>query len=327
MYLLRCMLVLLLGLMYQTDAQKFRCDYRYCNYAKAWFKYHEIPATWYDARLMCQLEGAILAAPTSPEIRGTMAKSTGSMNIFTGFHASISKGKYYTVDGIPLESTYHEWVKFEPNNVNNLESCITMNNNGQISDQNCDTPHPYICYKKSVGEVNICGTEDPEYQIASRTNKCYKFHTVPRNFSRANFACSAEGGHLAIINSQEEAAVLRDIFAKYPAYKMVGNFWKDVAFVGFFDWGEHGDWRTIHGQTLTEAGYDKFSPGEPTNATTGEYCGSIYRTALFNDLWCQNHYAFICEKKPDYPPLCDYTKHLRIDLNRTDIEDINLKNH
>lgn len=59
------------------------------------------------------------------------------------------------------------------------------------------------------------------------------------------------------------------------------------------------------GQTLEEAGYTKFSGGEPNNSTEGEYCGSVYRTALYNDLWCENHYAFICEKKTDYPKVCD----------------------
>lgn len=87
----------------------------------------------------------------------------------------------------------------------------------------------------------------PEYRLDTRTNKCYKFHTQPRTFWRANFACSAEGGHLAIINSETEAKVLKELFAKYPAVKMTGIFWKDVAFIGFANWGEQGELRTIHG--------------------------------------------------------------------------------
>lgn len=86
-----------------------------------------------------------------------------------------------------------------------------------------------------------------EYQFDSRTNSCYKFHTVPRTFSRANFACTAEGGHLVIINSETEAIILKDLFSQYPHSSMIGKFWKDVAFVGISDWDEHGEWRTIHG--------------------------------------------------------------------------------
>ena len=84
----------------------------------------------------------------------------------------------------------------------------------------------------------------------SRTNKCYKFHLEPRNFSRASFACNAEGGHLAVINSDTEATVLKEIFAKIPKYTMYGmvESWKDAALIGYYDWGEHGVWRTVHGR-------------------------------------------------------------------------------
>lgn len=60
--------------------------------------------------------------------------------------------------------------------------------------------------------------------------------------------CMAEGGHLTVINSDTEATVIRELFAKNPGGAMVGNFWKDVAFVGFHDWTEHGEWRTVHGK-------------------------------------------------------------------------------
>lgn len=99
----------------------------------------------------------------------------------------------------------------------------------------------------------FCYTLTYHYEYLQNTTtingqkKCYKFHTVPRNFHRAHFTCSAEGGHLVIINSDEEATVIREIFAKYPPGRMIGSFWKDVAFVGFHNWGEGGDWRTIHG--------------------------------------------------------------------------------
>jgi hypothetical protein len=54
----------------------------------------------------------------------------------------------------------------------------------------------------------------------------------------------------------------------------------------------------IVGETLDETGYSKFSTGEPNNATTGEYCGGVYRSGLLDDIWCENAYAFICEKDP-----------------------------
>ncbi|KAH9644681.1 hypothetical protein HF086_011850, partial [Spodoptera exigua] len=242
----------------------FRCDYKHIPTAEGFFKHFVIPATWADARLRCSLEGT------------------------------------------PLSEISLAWAENEPNNVGNNENCITFNANGEMADRSCNEPRPYICFRSAEikTEVNECGTIDSEYKLDQRTNSCYKFHTVPRTFSGAHFACSAEGGHLAIINSNVEATVLRELFAKYPSGTMFGSFRKDFAFVGFHDWGETADWRTIHGQTLEEAGYKKFASGEPNNATRGEYCGGILRTALLCDLWCERPAPFICEKKRNHPHIC-----------------------
>ncbi|CAH0697215.1 unnamed protein product [Spodoptera exigua] len=438
----------------------FRCDYKHIPTAEGFFKHFVIPATWADARLRCSLEGATLASPLNPNIEAEMKHIiqiyfTSESEIFTGFHATISQGNFYSIEGTPLSEISLAWAENEPNNVGNNENCITFNANGEMADRSCNEPRPYICFRSAEikTEVNECGTIDSEYKLDQRTNSCYKFHTVPRTFSGAHFACSAEGGHLAIINSNVEATVLRELFAKYPSGTMFGSFRKDFAFVGFHDWGETADWRTIHeaafrcdykysseangwfkhylipatwadahlrcalqgaklasplndkmvtemkiimqkffnpdseiftgfhatfsrgnfystegvplsglslpwaekepdnvgnnencitlnvdgemadrscdeprpyicfrsadtktevnecgtidpGLTLTETGYNKFSPGEPSNSTPGEFCGSIYRSALLNDLWCERPAAFICEKKRDFPPVC-----------------------
>ncbi|XP_026732761.1 macrophage mannose receptor 1-like [Trichoplusia ni] len=310
-----CLRLIVLILFIRFIESSFRCDYTFSTVAMAWFKHFVIPATWFDARLRCNLEGATLASPTTPEIDAEMTHIlknffSAESEIFTGIHATFSQGDYYTIEGIPLAEISATWAEDEPNNLGNNESCITLNHHGDLADRSCEETRPYICYRKYEleKEANECGTVDSEYRLDTRTNKCYKFHTQPRTFWRANFVCSAEGGHLAIINSETEAKVLKELFAKYPAVKMTGIFWKDVAFIGFANWGEQGELRTIHGQTLWEAGYSKFSPGEPNNATTGEYCGAIYRTSLLIDLWCNNVYAFICEKDPKYPAVC--TAHL-----------------
>ncbi|KAJ8709540.1 hypothetical protein PYW08_009544 [Mythimna loreyi] len=287
----------------------FRCDYEYSSKAQAWFKSVVVPANWFDARLRCSQEGAVLASPKTPEIlaemRNIMNRSNPEYEIFTGIHATVSQGDYYTIEGTPLSNILVPWSKNEPDNKDNVESCITLNGNGELADRPCEVTRPYICYRPESSQVEVseCGTIDPDYHLDKRTNKCYKFHTEPRNFSRAFLACSAEGGHLAIINSDAEATVLKEIYAKYPDAKLLGNFRKDLAFIGFHDWGERWVYRTIHGETLKEAGYNKFSPGEPTNIPE-QTCGGIYRTGLLLDLWCDRPAAFFCEKSPGYPVVC-----------------------
>nr|QWY13103.1 IML6 [Mythimna separata] len=261
-------------------------------------------------RLRCALEGAVLASPTTLEIKSEMTQiiKDSKKEIFTGIHATLSQGDYYTIEGTPLSKIPISWTENEPDNEDNRESCITLNGDGQSADIRCGDTRPYICYRPENGQqVNECGTIDPEYHLDSRTNKCYKFHKVARNFSRAALACASEGGHLAIVNSDTEAQVLKDVFATIPGKDIMFGMpavFQDVALIGFYDWGERGDWRTIHGQTLSEAGFSKFNAGEPNGAHVGEFCGSIHRSGLLNDLLCDTPCVFICEKSPDYPAVC-----------------------
>ncbi|CAK1546913.1 unnamed protein product [Leptosia nina] len=300
-----CIVLILFCGVSSLDARRFRCDYKYFANAEGYLKLHRIPATWRDARLRCQLEGAIIASPLNANLRSAMVSMMDvtpklKCGVFLGIHAIFSKGDFFSAEGVPLSRIPHNWTEGEPDNFNNSESCLLMTQDGEFADVNCGDTYPYFCFKKSTPSLvmNGCGTTDPEYQLDTRTGSCYKFHTTPRVWTRAYMACAAEGGHLAIINSETEAQVAKEIFAKYPGGKMLGHFWKDVAFIGFHDWGEHSDWITLDGKTLTEAGYNKFSGGEPNNATTGEYCGAMYRNGMFDDLWCENGYAFLCEKDP-----------------------------
>ncbi|KAJ8715429.1 hypothetical protein PYW07_009911 [Mythimna separata] len=109
----------------------FRCDYKYSSKAQAWFKPSVVPANWFDARLRCSLEGAVLASPVTPEIlaemRNIMNRSYPEYEIFTGIHATVSQGDYYTIEGTPLSKIPVGFAENEPDNKNNIESCITIN--------------------------------------------------------------------------------------------------------------------------------------------------------------------------------------------------------
>nr|ACN41858.1 immulectin-2a [Manduca sexta] len=309
-----------------TNHVNFRCDYKYLDVVDGWMKLHEIPANWHEARLRCHLEGAVLASPLNSNLKFAMSSimilKTPKQSVFTGIHATFSRGDFFSVEGIPLKKIPHKWAPSEPGNWNDQENCLTMHFDGTLAEKLCSATFNYICYKKRTPDmvVNECGTVDSKYVHYDRTNSCYKFHDVPRTWSRAYMTCAAEGGYLTIINSEKEAGIIREIFAQHLPASMVGNFWKDMAFVGFHDWGEHGTWLTVQGQTLEEAGYAKFAPGEPNNATTGEYCGGVYRTGLLDDIWCENVYAFICEKDPN-SLLCDPTSDSFDDI--IDIRNVN----
>ncbi|CAG5031472.1 unnamed protein product [Parnassius apollo] len=279
-----------------SDQRFLRFDYTFYPELDGWLKLHRIPATWHDARLRCYLEGAVLASPLNIKLLNAMNNLTN--DVFTGVHSTISKGDFFSVEGVPVARMPIRWSPGEPDNCENSEECLLLQPHGTVADVKCSEVFPFICYKKRTKPTILsgCGTTDVEYTHDSRTGSCYKFHYVGRSWSHAFMACASEGGHLAIINSHVEAQILSELFAKYLSHQISGE--KNVAHVGFYDWGERGVWSTIHGQTLREAGYEMWGKGQPDNAT-GQYCGAIFRDALFDDIWCHRTAPFVCEKKPE----------------------------
>lgn len=276
-------------------------------------KFHVVPATWDEARLRCHAEGAVLASPLNNDLKAAIVsfvkqqRDTIPCTIFSGVHATFSQGDYSSVEGVPLLRLAVTWAPGEPNNYKNSERCLVMmiNGNGIMADARCGDVYPYVCFKKDT-QLNLtaCGTTDPEYTLDPRTGSCYKFHTSGLIWSQAYMTCVAEGGYLAIINNDLEAAVIKEMFAKHPENSL-GSIYKGSLAVGVHDWGNYGrSFMTIHGESL-DAVYNKWSSGEPDNVTLaragdyGQYCGSVFRNAQYDDVYCSVALAFLCEKNPN----------------------------
>lgn len=74
----------------------------------------------------------------------------------------------------------------------------------------------------------------------------YKFHTVTQDWENARRTCLSEGAHLAIVNSEEEAKILENFFARYPYVNETMN--NGFALVGFHDQFSEGNYITIFGK-------------------------------------------------------------------------------
>ncbi|XP_049867544.1 uncharacterized protein LOC126367827 [Pectinophora gossypiella] len=269
---------LLLFILPSFEAARFRCDYTYFPYGEGWYKLHTDANNWSEASLMCNLEGARLATPTTKGVTAAILSLINNDNrvmaVHTGLHTTENINKF-----AQEEETY----------------LFTRNGNLRRASQ-LDL-YPYICHKvadESV-DLNECGTTDDQYKLDNRTSQCYKFHRFRQTFYRAMHTCQAEGGHLVIINSENEAQVIRDLFAKNPTDTIPGPEFRDVAFVGVMFTEQ---WATIQGQSLSEAGYSVFSPGEPNNARGDEFCASVGRNGMLFDDPCTRPIPFICEKEP-----------------------------
>ncbi|XP_013143372.1 PREDICTED: uncharacterized protein LOC106107186 [Papilio polytes] len=282
------------------ESKEYRYDYRYISDIDGWIKIHLFPAKWQDARLRCQLEGAVLASPETPAlalILKSMAAERFPCGLYTGVHATFSPGDYFSVEGTPIARMPIEWAPNEPDNHEGKEECIILQGNGTAADVVCTDLYPYVCYRRSPVTLNECGSVDPEYHYDSRTGSCYKFHDVGKSWSRAFMACASEGAYLAIINSNVEANALSGLYGKYPDYQISGKV-KHAAHIGFLSWGDIGTWTTIHGQSIKAAGYSKFAKGQPDSPDVTP-CGGMFRNGELDDFSCQATGPFICEKTPD----------------------------
>ncbi|XP_021932675.1 hemolymph lipopolysaccharide-binding protein-like isoform X2 [Zootermopsis nevadensis] len=131
-------------------------------------------------------------------------------------------------------------------------------------------------------------TVPPGYKRLSNSNY-FKEYPEATKWIEARDICEREGAHLAIINSEAEG-------------KFVSSLWTNKlflwAFIGTHDLYEEGNFVTIHNQTLQEAGYNRWSPGEPNGGST-ENCGVIFQNGLLGNYFCSLPLPFFCEFEPE----------------------------
>ncbi|KOB70624.1 C-type lectin, partial [Operophtera brumata] len=152
-----------------------------------------------------------------------------------------------------------KWNEGKLNNYRKQEQCAVLFHNG-IGDTSCENYFPYICYRKaSVGdELTACGTVDKEYNLDARTGQCYKLHDQAETWQRAHMICQAEGAYLAIINSEAESEVLKELTLENP-------------------------WPPGQPNNATH----------PTKHFTSQTSGSVGTDGKLSDMWCEEPSAFI----------------------------------
>ncbi|XP_067004699.2 uncharacterized protein [Anabrus simplex] len=146
------------------------------------------------------------------------------------------------------------------------------------------------------------------YELFPAVGSYYKHHTVSRPWEEARYVCEQEGAHLAIINSEQEAKILSDIYKRSPT---IPNVKWDFAFIGFHDLYNEGNYLTIFGEPLASLGFGRIwhkGEGDLNNmgqndVNSGQDCGSMHRNGGLNDLDCEIRHSFFCEKELWlYPP-------------------------
>ncbi|XP_047990055.1 hemolymph lipopolysaccharide-binding protein-like [Leguminivora glycinivorella] len=180
-------------------------SYVYSYEEDALFRLHIIPAVWSDAALRCQLEGGVLASPTTrvmaQAMLSTMEAHKLTSSVFIGATGILSKGYFKSVDGTDLDKTSLEWAAQEPNNANNDEDCLAMTQGGNLEDVSCSSLLPYFCRKESIKTCRVAHAKalckSHGYKWEPQIGSCYKFHGVAKTWRDALATCHSEGasGH------------------------------------------------------------------------------------------------------------------------------------
>ncbi|KAK7788513.1 hypothetical protein R5R35_002179 [Gryllus longicercus] len=158
----------------------------------------------------------------------------------------------------------------------------------EVTQSDCSTPTANYVRLTTELIVPERRVPPPEYQLVPGVG-WYRLYLAPLTWGKARLACEADGAHLAVLNSKQEAAALKEIYAKTPGSTPT------EAFIGFSDLIE-GQYRTIFGDTLEDAGFKEWHTEQPNNYGGNQNCGAFTKDeGKLNDWECADTQPYFCE--------------------------------
>ncbi|XP_068083696.1 hemolymph lipopolysaccharide-binding protein isoform X2 [Anabrus simplex] len=156
--------------------------------------------------------------------------------------------------------------------------------------------HSSVCQDMDTHELAITTSEKiPEegYEYINGLGY-YRMHTIAITWEQARAQCEKEGTHLIVINSEAEATVVKEFFARGIK---IQNATRDYGVhTGIHDRYEEGKFVTITGETLETVGYKNMALNEP-NGGRVENCMAVSNEGRYFDISCTTwKLAYICEQ-------------------------------
>ncbi|KAF6118035.1 C-type lectin domain family 4 member E [Phyllostomus discolor] len=168
-----------------------------------------------------------------------------------------------------------------------ITRCVVTYHIFQLCEEKRVQPHEefleFSCYNNGSGSVkNCCPSRWVHFQ-----SSCYFFSTNTMTWSSSVKNCSNMGGHLVVINTQEEQEFL---FHEKPK--------KREFYIGLTDQVTDGQWKWIDGTPFMKS-LSFWDVGEPNNLVTVEDCVTIRDSSNprqnWNDVPCFFNLFRICE--------------------------------
>uniref|UniRef100_A0A8D0CPC0 Mannose receptor, C type 1b n=1 Tax=Sander lucioperca TaxID=283035 RepID=A0A8D0CPC0_SANLU len=186
---------------------------RYCY--KVFSESSSNKRTWYEARDYCRAIGGDLLSIHSADEREKLPQRYGSFWI--GLSAPDPDTGYVWSDGSPLQ--FQHWSDGEPNNKNNVESCVESGMNsghssGSWNDLHCETYRGWLCQIRiGVTPKPPPDPETPDYNKTSDgwlewNGTQYYINKMPMAMEEARRFCQQRHSDLVTINSEAESVFL-----------------------------------------------------------------------------------------------------------------------
>ncbi|KAK7868060.1 hypothetical protein R5R35_005532 [Gryllus longicercus] len=249
------------------------------NYGRSLYKVHRDEASWETARRRCADEGAHLMFVNSQEEADEVLKKSDLPGWFwLGFDDFTNEGEYMYLDGTRLvDSGYSSWANNEPTDDLN---CGVAKTDGLLGTGTCKLEREYICEWDKPSSPPL-PSPYPSGYVKIHELGVYKVHRDRVPWEAARRICQAEGAQLLIVNSQSEAEAVLGT-SGLPSW-----FW-----LGFDDFDNAGQYITLDGNTLLDAGYEKWDSGEPDKSVN---CGVASVRGLLGTGNCNLKREYICE--------------------------------
>ncbi|XP_013180725.1 PREDICTED: C-type lectin domain family 4 member K-like [Papilio xuthus] len=276
--------------------KQYRYDYEYNSKTDAFYKLHVATATDNEAKSRCQKEGAELMTISSQDDVVQVHKMLKQFPDIGNYVLVTSDGlQHESAEETPL--IYMEdpdWPE------TSRGQCNVVTREGIVETSNCLNKLPFMCKIKAINVIydSRCKVYSSGYKYYNITGSCYKMSETAASWNRAYEDCHVVGAHLVIINSQSERSLLYDVMNAAPRVPTSAASWFILAGIRATDANNTRVFKTVFNQTLEEAGFAEWSPGEPNNASESEKCGSIFlNDAKYNDVDCLKEFAYMCENE------------------------------
>uniref|UniRef100_A0A3B4D8F7 Mannose receptor, C type 1b n=1 Tax=Pygocentrus nattereri TaxID=42514 RepID=A0A3B4D8F7_PYGNA len=252
--------------------------------------------TWSEALDFCrEIGGDLLSVHSSNDI---ITPDMGYVPAWIGYSIQDPTVGYTWSDG--SSSSYENWEEGEPNNLNDVEKCVTMrfqwwrHGKGQWNDLQCESKADWYCeIRKGVTPKEVEITEKTYNKtedgwLIFKDNQYYVYEDSFVSMEKGRSFCKHRHGDLVVINDEEERVFLWHQLMRGYADVYIGMtidldksvMWMDGSPVVFQRWAEN----------------------QPAYLNNEERCVKMTRSqGLWESVNCGDTERFICKRSGSVP--------------------------